>query len=228
MTSSYFAWLGLFYWFSDEQLLVTITGFPMIGELNLKEESPFSPPRVKYAITLFHGCTIKFSWDAFLYDFINLFRVEDSHKGGSSGRLLSSLSTGEAKYPWLFGILYQTVYSIKIWAYDPWILCLCFLMLQRWNLGFALVAQVQHQLPLTRRHLTWPKLKMAMVLLNWKVWDNLQMENGWRLCISLCQFKISINICIAERFLECMQLTPLHFVVYWHLLRSMDILFHLL
>ncbi|KAG6695556.1 hypothetical protein I3843_09G104700 [Carya illinoinensis] len=39
-------------------------GFPMIGELNLKEESPFSPSRVK---------------------------VEDSHKGGSSGRLLSSL-----------------------------------------------------------------------------------------------------------------------------------------
>lgn len=40
-------------------------GFPMIGELNLKEESPFSPSRVK---------------------------IEDSHKGGSSGRLLSSLS----------------------------------------------------------------------------------------------------------------------------------------
>ncbi|KAE7995238.1 hypothetical protein FH972_000058 [Carpinus fangiana] len=40
-------------------------GFPMLGELNLKEESPFSPSRVK---------------------------IEDSHKGGSSGRLLSSLS----------------------------------------------------------------------------------------------------------------------------------------
>ncbi|KAF5472679.1 hypothetical protein F2P56_009373 [Juglans regia] len=40
-------------------------GFPMIGELNLKEESPFSPSRVK---------------------------VEDSHKGGSAGRLLSSLT----------------------------------------------------------------------------------------------------------------------------------------
>ncbi|XP_059440348.1 transcriptional adapter ADA2b-like [Corylus avellana] len=40
-------------------------GFPMIGELNLKEESPFSSSRVK---------------------------IEDSHKGGSSGRLLSSLS----------------------------------------------------------------------------------------------------------------------------------------
>ncbi|XP_059438871.1 transcriptional adapter ADA2b-like isoform X2 [Corylus avellana] len=39
-------------------------GFPMIGELNLKEESPFSPSRVK---------------------------IEDSHKGGSSGRILSSL-----------------------------------------------------------------------------------------------------------------------------------------
>ncbi|KAB1221705.1 Transcriptional adapter ADA2b [Morella rubra] len=46
-------------------------GFPMIGELNLKEESAFSPSRVK---------------------------VEDSHKGGSSGRLLSSLSTGEAEH----------------------------------------------------------------------------------------------------------------------------------
>ncbi|XP_030972601.1 transcriptional adapter ADA2 [Quercus lobata] len=40
-------------------------GFPMMGELNLKEESPFSPSRVK---------------------------VEESHKGGSSSRLLSSLN----------------------------------------------------------------------------------------------------------------------------------------
>ncbi|XP_059438872.1 transcriptional adapter ADA2b-like [Corylus avellana] len=40
-------------------------GFPMIGELNSKEESPFSPSRVK---------------------------IEDSHKGGSSGCILSSLS----------------------------------------------------------------------------------------------------------------------------------------
>ncbi|PON90270.1 Transcriptional adaptor [Trema orientale] len=41
-------------------------GLPMIAELNLKEESPFSPSRIK---------------------------IEDSHKVGSSSRLLSSLNT---------------------------------------------------------------------------------------------------------------------------------------
>ncbi|PON38112.1 Transcriptional adaptor [Parasponia andersonii] len=40
-------------------------GLPMIAELNLKEDSPFSPSRIK---------------------------IEDSHKGGSSSRLLSSLN----------------------------------------------------------------------------------------------------------------------------------------
>ncbi|KAL6207244.1 hypothetical protein ACLB2K_024488 [Fragaria x ananassa] len=41
-------------------------GFPMLGDHNVKEESPFSPSRIK---------------------------VEDSHKGGPSSRLLSSINT---------------------------------------------------------------------------------------------------------------------------------------
>ncbi|KAK9935870.1 hypothetical protein M0R45_012744 [Rubus argutus] len=41
-------------------------GFPMLGDPNLKEESPFSPSRIK---------------------------LEDSHKGGPSSRLLSSINT---------------------------------------------------------------------------------------------------------------------------------------
>ncbi|XP_062013646.1 transcriptional adapter ADA2b [Rosa rugosa] len=41
-------------------------GFPMLGDHNVKEESPFSPSRIK---------------------------LEDSHKGGPSSRLLSSINT---------------------------------------------------------------------------------------------------------------------------------------
>nr|XP_015879292.1 transcriptional adapter ADA2b isoform X1 [Ziziphus jujuba var. spinosa] len=50
----------------DIMITVTKNGFPTLGELNLKEESPFSPSRIK---------------------------VEDQHKGGPSSRLLSSLNT---------------------------------------------------------------------------------------------------------------------------------------
>ena len=50
------------------------------------------------AIIHYHGCIIQFSSDNLLCVFflINLIRVEESHKGGSSSRLLSSLNAGEA------------------------------------------------------------------------------------------------------------------------------------
>jgi len=67
----------------------------MIGELNLKQESPFSPSRVKYAFILFHVCVVQFTCDAFLFI---LTRIEESYKGGCAGRLLSSSSAGEAIY----------------------------------------------------------------------------------------------------------------------------------
>lgn len=53
--------------------------------------------------------------------FIALLRVEDSHKGGSSGYLLSSLIAGEPKYDWLVlnalsnDLLYQKVGFVIFW-----------------------------------------------------------------------------------------------------------------
>lgn len=34
--------------FSYYQILVTVVGFPLLGDHSLKEESPFSPSRTKY------------------------------------------------------------------------------------------------------------------------------------------------------------------------------------
>lgn len=47
---------------------------------------------------------------------MDVLRVEDLHKGGSSGRLLSSLSTGEAEH--ILGSSYGLSINIKFWVYD--------------------------------------------------------------------------------------------------------------
>lgn len=67
----------------------------MLGEHTLKEESPFSPSRVKYgcysSLCMHYLCSpIK----PFHANFLQ-FRVEEMHKGGPPGRLLSALNSGE-------------------------------------------------------------------------------------------------------------------------------------